>query len=99
MGWYRVRMENSLQFWKVQYHLAQAKMDDCQSSQVVRTQLYTLEEYLCNYTDHTLDGSWTAARRTTSSLPSVWMTLALTLVVAIGSLAFVYNSSAVGIHP
>lgn len=54
IGWFRVRISNALQFWGVQLRLAYAKKDSCQSNQIVRTQLYALEESLCNYTDDIL---------------------------------------------
>lgn len=54
MGWYRVRLATNSQFWETVHGLACAKVVVAQSTELVRSQIYVLEECLCGLTENAL---------------------------------------------
>ncbi|KAH9916133.1 uncharacterized protein B0H18DRAFT_958965 [Fomitopsis serialis] len=54
LGWYRVRLHDKVQFWDVMTGFARVKMEAAQSNDLIKTEIFTLEEYLCNLADRAL---------------------------------------------
>lgn len=90
-GWYRVKLHNRSQFWDVTMRLARAKMEAAQSSDVIKTQIFTLEEFLCNLADRALaeqfERGTTGATSSKLALMLVWLTvILLTGIVGIAAI-------------